>query len=553
MTIKQTKLKKLIEKSNLVTKSDLNNAYKISKHLNCSISDVLLGRDLLSEKEYGEILEKYFNVDFIDLKSLDIDSDVLNLIPEELAVERKVVAFSKKGKKVMVAMEDPKDLELAEHVRKAIGNKIKVVPFVATGIGIKDALKLYKEQRHLKRKEKVKILDTDDLSIVGFINKTIDEATNEESSDIHIEPLADRVLIRYRVDGVLHDYKVLEKSNHAAIVSRIKILSDLKLDENRLPQDGQFSHQTNRGEKISLRVSIIPTIYGEKVVLRILQITSTRFNLEELGILPEDQEVVERVLEKTYGMFLLTGPTGSGKTTTLYTALGLINRPDINIITIEDPVENKLNRVNQIQVNSDINLTFASGLRSILRQDPDVVMVGEIRDSETATISVNAAMTGHLVFSSVHANTSAGAVPRLLNLGAEPFLIASTLNMVIAQRLVRVLCPRCKKEEKIDDFLKERIDMIQDDVSADIKKTLKTNHQAVGCPACFNTGYRGRTGIFEILQIDRNVKKLIVNKSSSDEIWESARKSGAKTMLEDGLIKAAKGTTSMEEVFRVIS
>jgi type II secretory ATPase GspE/PulE/Tfp pilus assembly ATPase PilB-like protein len=204
-------------------------------------------------------------------------------------------------------------------------------------------------------------------------------------------------------------------------------------------------------------------------------------------------------------------------------------------------------------VNSDINLTFASGLRSILRQDPDVVMVGEIRDSETATISVNAAMTGHLVFSSVHANTSAGAVPRLLNLGAEPFLIASTLNMVIAQRLVRVLCPRCKKEEKIDDFLKERIDMIQDDVSADIKKTLKTNHQAVGCPACFNTGYRGRTGIFEILQIDRNVKKLIVNKSSSDEIWESARKSGAKTMLEDGLIKAAKGTTSLEEVFRVIS
>jgi type IV pilus assembly protein PilB len=553
MSIKQSALKKLIEKEKLVSSADLATAQNVASHLGCQITDVLLGRDLIDEESLGLLLAKHYKVDYVDLNKTEVDLNALKLIPEDVAVQRGVVAFEKNNGKLFVAMEDPKDLELTETVKKVIGNGIKITPYYATSSGIKNALKLYKSRQGIDG-EAVNVVKMDETSAVAAVDKLLEEAIREEASDIHFEPLEDNLLVRFRVDGVLHDAKLFVKEMHPAIVARIKILSDLKLDETRLPQDGQFSVMTRRNNnKTSFRVSVTPTVYGEKVVLRLLESTLTKFNLEELGLLPEDQEVASKVLERTHGMLLVTGPTGSGKTTTLYTVLGLLNKPDVNIFTIEDPVENRIKRVNQMQVNAQIDLSFASGLRSVLRQDPDVVMVGEIRDKETAVIATNAAMTGHLVFSTVHANTSAGAIPRMVDLGVEPFLLASTLNMVIAQRLVRVLCPRCKEETAIDPIMQKKLDDLKKRISPEIAKMVRKNHASVGCHSCYGTGFRGRIGIFELLAVDESIKELVVNKATSNVIWDVARKKGAKTMLEDGLIKVAKGETTLEEVFRVIS
>ena len=553
MPINHDALRSLLEGSGLVKQADLDDAFKVSAHLGCDVSDVLLGRSLISENDYGKILTAYYNVPFVNLDKIEIPHLVINLIPEDLAAEKMVIAFENKDGVLGIAMQDPQDLETTEMVRKVVGNGYRVVLNVATSTGLKNALKGYKERTASLQTGDVIKVDETNLSAIALVENFLDYAVREEASDVHIEPIQEQLLVRIRVDGVLQDYKVFPIKQHSPITARIKILSSLKIDEQRLPQDGQFSYQTKTGQKISLRVSIIPTVYGEKTVLRILQTQLTKFNLDELGFLPEDQQAVGKILTRTHGMFLVTGPTGSGKTTTLYTILGLLNRPDINIVTIEDPVENKIHRVNQIQVNADINLTFASSLRSILRQDPDIVMVGEIRDKETSVIAINAAMTGHLVFSSVHANTASGAIPRMLDLGCEPFLLASTLNMIIAQRLVRILCPKCRESVPISDVIWRRLHETRGGISESVASTLTNNFIPKGCPHCLNTGFRGRCGIFEILLIDDDIKRLIVEKASSDYIWDTARAKGPKTMLEDGLIKVSKGITSIEEVFRVIS
>ncbi len=529
---------------------DLNEAKKTASHLGCSIADVLLGRGVLSEEEYGKSLSNYFNTTYIDLRGKEISPSVLNLIPEDFAVERNVLAFDKDQTDIYVVMENPKDFDLVETVKKTIGSR-RVKVFVSTPNRIRDAINAYKLDRGNLSNDEVN--ESSEDSAVALVSKLLDKAVREDASDIHIEPLEEKTLVRFRVDGVMHDEGIYHKNMHSSIVARIKVLSELKLDEARLPQDGQFAFKTRSGEKISLRVSTIPTSYGEKCVMRILRSTVAHFNLEELGLLQEDLEIITRAIEKTHGMFLITGPTGSGKTTSLYTVLGLLNKPDVNIITIEDPVENKINRVNQIQVNSAINLSFASGLRSVLRQDPDIIMVGEIRDRETSVIAVNAAMTGHLVFSSVHANTAAGVIPRMIDLGTEPFLLASTLNIVVAQRLVRVLCPKCKKQVPLDTITKLRLKNLKDSVNPSILKKLKTDYLPQGCASCFNTGYKGRIGIFEILPIDEELKEIIVEKASAQKLSQIARKKGFKTMLEDGIIKVIKGSTSLQEVFRVIS
>lgn len=553
MAINQTTLKNLIKKSKLVSKGDLNRAQKVASHLGCSLIDVLLGRDLLKEEDLRKILAKYYRVKAVDLEKLSIPQKILNLIPESLAVQTGAITFARKDNQVLVAMEDPRDLELIELVRKTIGGAVKIVPHVATQRGIKEALKFYKRRKKKEIEGLVEVAKPKETSAVAIIDQLLEEGIREDSSDIHLEPLSSQVLVRFRTDGVLHDQMALSKEMHASLVARVKILSDLKLDEQRHPQDGQFSFRPKRGEAISLRVSTAPTVYGEKVVLRILHDSLNKLNLEELGLLPEDQGIISRTLERTHGMFLVTGPTGSGKTTTLYTILGLLNNPDVNIMTIEDPVEIKIRRVNQIQVNPLINLDFAQGLRAMLRQDPDIIMVGEIRDRETSIIGINAAITGHLVFSSVHANNAAAAIPRMLDLGVEPFLLASTLNMVVAQRLVRVLCSKCREEIPISPLLQKRLDEAKKRVSLDIRTALKNNFLPKGCSACYQTGFRGRTGIFELLSVDEEIQGLIVAKAQSGLIWEAARRKGAKTMLEDGLIKVAKGLTTIEEVFRVIS
>jgi type IV pilus assembly protein PilB len=551
MSINEKTLKNLLKKNNLVGNTDLENSAKVANHLGCSIVDVLIGRDLLTEEDLGKLLALHYKTEFIDLNRYDIDISALKLIPEEFAQSYGVVAFRKNNDTVHIALEDPHELEIIELIKKTIGKSNKIIPCVATKIGIKNALKLY-SSRLAKDVDETKV-ELTESSPVTILEKLLEDAVQEEASDIHIEPMEEALLVRFRVDGVLHDEKLFDKSLHPSIVARLKILTDMKLDETRLPQDGQFSIITKRNEKVSFRVSVIPSVNGEKVVLRLLESALTRFNLEELGLLPEDQEIATKALHRTHGMFLVTGPTGSGKTTTLYTALGLLNSPEVNIVTIEDPVENKIKRLTQIQVNSQINLSFASGLRSVLRQDPDIVMVGEIRDHETAVIATNSAMTGHLVFSTVHANTAAGAIPRMIDLGVEPFLVASTLNMVIAQRLVRVLCPKCKREAPLSLIVKDKLDGVKDNVSKDILKMLKNYYEPVGCNACHDTGFKGRIGIFELIIVDGQIREMIAQKATSDEIEKSVRRTGAKTMLEDGIIKVAKGATTLDEVFRVIS
>jgi len=552
MSINQPTIIRLIKKSKFVSANDLRLAQVTASHLGCSITDVLSGRGLLTEENLGKILSQFYKVKYVDLRKARISQKIFILIPEELASERKVIAFGKKGNQIFLALEDPKDLELIELVKKIIGNGVRLVVNVATSGAIKDALKLYQKGKFQSNEFSGQKKITEG-SAITILERILEEAVKEEASDIHIEPWPTQALIRFRIDGVLQDFISLSSPSHSALIARVKVLSELKLDEHRHPQDGQFSFQTKTGEKISLRVSTLPTVYGEKLVLRILEDSLTKFNLEELGLLPEDQEIAEKILTKTQGMFLVTGPTGSGKTTTLYTILGLLNKPGVNIVTIEDPVENRIRRVNQIQVNPLINLTFASGLRSILRQDPNIIMVGEIRDRETSMIAVNSAMTGHLVLSSVHANNASGVIPRMVDLGVEPFLLASTLNLVVAQRLVRILCPKCKTEIEMSPLITKKLADAHERVSKEIISSLKKNYQAKGCLHCNYTGFRGRTGIFELLQIDDEIRQLIVTKASSRVIWQTARKKSAKTMLEDGLIKVNKGISSVEEVFRVIS
>ena len=551
MPISETTLKGLIEKSQLVPKSDLKQAQTTSQHLGCSIADVLLGRDLLNEDGLGKLLAKHYQTKFVNLQVTKIPAKILHLIPESIAADASIIAFDKKGSQLYIAMEDPKDLDAIELVRKTLGGKVKLVSFVTTPSGIKEALKLYKISQRKDGDETTELAKPNTTSAVLIIDQLLDDAVGEEASDIHIEPLATTILVRFRIDGVLHDRMALPIDLKSSLSARVKILAELKIDEDRLPQDGRFPFETKRGDKVSLRVSIVPTAHGEKTVLRILTDTLTKFNLEDLGLLPEDQEVIRKTLEKSSGMCLVTGPTGSGKTTSLYSLLGMLNKPGTNILTIEDPIENRVRRINQMQVNNTIGLTFANGLRSILRQDPDVIMVGEIRDKETAVISVNAAMTGHFVFSTVHANTAASVIPRMIDLGIEPFLLASTLNIVVAQRLVRMVCSFCAQDAPLSPTITKKLSDTGSLVSSSVLNALKLNIDSPGCARCNFTGFRGRTGVFELLLVDDNIRDLIIAKKPSRIIQDTSLKQGSKSMLEDGLIKVTKKITTIEEVFRV--
>lgn len=550
MSLSDDQLKTLLLREKLLSRAKLLEAESTAKHLGSTLIDVLIGRNNLSEADLGAALAKHYRVKYAELNRIKIPQSTLTLLPEQFAASMNAISFARKDDALLVAMVNPKDLEVLDLIRKTVGFFYKIVPYVTTERQIKDALRLYKMQ---EAQAKTDAAVKDPSTAVSTIEQLMEDSIRVDASDVHIEPLEDSVLIRFRIDGVLHDQLTLPRSMHSSLVARIKILSDLKLDEQRLPQDGQFSFAPRNGRSVSLRVSTSPTVYGEKVVLRLLHDTHAALQLRELGLLPEDLSIIERVLRRTHGMFLVTGPTGSGKSTTLYTILGLLNQPGVNIMTIEDPVENRVRRVNQIQVNPTIDLTFASGLRSMLRQDPDIIMVGEIRDRETAVIAINAAMTGHLVFSSVHANTAAAAIPRLIDLGVEPFLVASTLNMVIAQRLVRVLCPRCVEPVPFSPLVQKLLEDAKHTVSADIYKQVTTNYFAKGCAFCRRTGYRGRIGIFELFDVDESIREHVTAKASTDALWKLARNKGTKSMLEDGLLKVISRQTTIEEIFRVIS
>ncbi len=554
----------LVRLARVISDEDLAEAQKTASHLNVPLQDVLIGRKLISKDKLGDLIAKSLGIGYVNLKDVTIPKEVLDLVKEELAQERKVVPIGRDGYILHLAMDDPTNLETINFIRKITG--LNVIPFFAFEGDIKFGLHQYKssltENFRLLIEQAAKLHPgkatpqelAEDVSIIQAVSRMLEFAVISEASDIHIEALNDSVLVRYRIDGVLHDMIKLPKSLQPAIVARIKILSALKLDETRLPQDGRMKFESDEGDVVSLRVSILPTVEGEKVVLRILESGELSLSLEDLGYDEQNTMIVKKALARPHGMILITGPTGSGKTTNMYTMLNLLNTGEVNISTVEDPVENRIRRINQTQINPQINFGFAEGLRALLRQDPDIVMVGEIRDSETARMAINASMTGHLVLSTLHTNDSPGAIPRLIDLGAEPFLVASTLELVIAQRLVRKICPKCQVPKAVDTQMVSYLtDSVRDDAEKEeIRKIVPSEIRiAPGCDFCKYTGYMGRTGVYEMFTVNEELRQLILEKASASAIKTAAIKNGMRTMLIDGINKVAKGITSIEEVLRV--
>lgn len=583
MHIEDEQLKEFILDSGLVTKTDLEKAQKKATTAGASLGNTLVSDGLISEDDFRRMQAYILGIPFVNLKSQKINFDILSLIPEPIARNHNIVAFKKGANNSLeVAMLDTADLTAIEFIKKKTGYKI--MPRLTDSDSIKSALVQY--QKSLKAEfgdliqddaSKLKTIQegeegevdenelkkmADDLPVVRIVDTLLKHAIIQNASDIHIEALEDQVIVRYRIDGILHDAMVLPKNAGPSIAARIKVLSNLKLDEKRLPQDGRFKIELD-GEKVSFRVSTLPTSHGEKVVLRLLRENVSGFTLEALGFHGESLERLHDATKQKTGMILTTGPTGSGKTTTLYTVLDLLNTPDVNISTIEDPVEYQMKRVNQTQVKPDIGFSFANGLRTLMRQDPDVIMVGEIRDKETASLAINAALTGHLVLSTLHTNSAAGSIPRLIDMGAEPFLLVSTLNVVIAQRLVR----RLSKNKEKYNLSQEEINSLKD--NADLDKVLAAlieekvfDKGTTWADVMFyrpkkavekDDGYSGRLVIHEVLKISEPIRQLIVKEASASEIETQARSEGMLTMIEDGILKAAQGLTSIEEVLRVVS
>lgn len=581
MHVSEGELKEFIVDSGLVAKKDIDAAEEEAKERGQSLGDILIAHGALTEDSLRRIHAYVLGIPFVNLKGYKIDPAIIALIPEPIARTHNIIAFRKEDDSLEVAMLDVEDLASIDSVRKKTG--LKIQSRLTDTESIRSALLQY--QKSLKDEfgdiiatEASKLRDVpggdkdlssqdlkklaEDLPIVRIVDTLLRHAIVQGASDIHIEPMETELLVRYRIDGILHDAMTLPSTTAPGIVARIKVLSNLKLDEKRLPQDGRFKMETE-ADKVSFRVSILPTFFGEKTVMRLLRETGEGFTLDALGFHGEGLEKIHHALKQTTGIILVSGPTGSGKTTTLYTMLDILNQPDVNISTVEDPIEYQMKRVNQTQVNPQIGFTFANGLRSLVRQDPDIIMVGEIRDGETASLAINAALTGHLVLSTIHTNSAAGAIPRLIDMGVEPFLLVSTLRLVIGQRLVRRLCDK-KEDYTLTKEMRDKIAPEEHFKAAHhaltSEKILKSKSKlddltfyrpsaSAECPE----GYRSRIGIHEILSVSPGIKEIILSSSTSDAIEMQARKEGMLTMFEDGIYKAARGITSGEEVLRAIS
>lgn len=585
MKIKNQQLKEFILDSDLVPKEAIEAVFIESERAGTPLGTALLEKKLLSETDLQKLYAYILGIPFVDLSKEAIPAEILHIIPEPIAKKSHVIAFEKSGANLKVAMLNPDDLQTIDFIKKKTG--LKVVPCLTTKESIAQVLRQY--EKSLKA-EFGDILNTGEegapleaygtepdpeqnlekvaqgIPVIRVVDTLIKHAILQSASDIHIEPEEKEVHVRYRIDGMLHDAMTLPHDIAAGIVARIKVLSNLKLDEHRLPQDGRFKIESEE-KKISFRVSILPVFDGEKIVMRLLDESSKGLTLEKMGFAGLPLEIVHREIKKPNGMVLVTGPTGSGKTTTLYTVMDILNTPEVNISTVEDPVEYRMPRVNQTQVNTKIGMTFASALRALLRQDPDIIMVGEIRDEETLEIALHAAMTGHLVLSTLHTNSAAAAIPRMIDMGAEPFLIASTTNVVIAQRLVRRLCPECREEYRMK---KTEVATLGKTFNlAEVLSALKKEDQvreklanvsdwdevalfrAKGCDRCGGEGYRGRVGIYEVFEMTGAIRKLVMESATSEMLEGSAKESGMLTMVEDGFLKAVLGCTSLEEILRV--
>lgn len=526
------------------------------------VIDTLIERGVIDSSVVAQAKAAHFGVEYVDLKELDLGDEIISLVPRHIAKRYNVVPVRKEEDAIVVAMVDPSDLDALDGLQAALNTQ--VIPAVAPAEEIEAAITRYygvKDDSVSKMIQDITEGEVDigtiaqlqvddgsvvdaDAPIIKLVNTMIVEAFKMRASDIHLEPLADRFRVRYRIDGVLHEVKSPPKRLQPAIISRLKIQSNMSISEKRIPQDGRI--QTSVGNKsIDLRVSCLPTTHGESIVMRILDKEGLKLGLAELGFFTDDQQTFERLITLPDGILLITGPTGSGKTTTLYAVLNYINRPDRKIITVEDPVEYILSGINQVQVNESVGLTFARALRAMLRQAPNVIMLGEIRDVETATIAINASLTGHLVFSTLHTNDAPSAVTRLIDIGVKPFLVASACRALMAQRLVRRVCKHCGKEYKPSRAELEALRINPEQAQE------ATFRKGKGCPECNNTGYRGRMGIFEMFLVDDDVRKLIYDKVPSTVLRARAREMGMRTLREDGARKVLAGMTTPEEVLRV--
>jgi len=555
--ITASKIYKLISKIGLIEPSVLDAALKATEEQKKDFTTFLIEQDLIKPEEIGQLIANNLHIKFVDLKKEKISTEVLMILPEIVARKQKMVVFKRDQEGLKVAMSNPFDYDMIKMLEKKVGDK--VVPYYATEYDIVQNFSLYRRsiqqeyatniQKHAIQAQGAKV---ESISVVKLVDDLFSYAYTNHASDVHIEPGDKEIKIRFRIDGLLYDVLTLPKSILEVVVSRIKILAKLRTDESRSAQDGKVI-TTVEGEKVDVRVSVIPTIHGEKVVMRLLSSKGQQLSLEDLGMISHDLEIVSKAAERPYGMILSTGPTGSGKTTSLYALIKVLNKRDVNICTIEDPVEYDLEGINQIQVNPKTNLTFAEGLRSLLRQDPDIIMVGEIRDEETASIAINSAMTGHLVLSTLHTNDAATALPRLLDMKIEPFLVASTVNIILAQRLVRRICMKCiisyTLSAKEAEDLKKEIDVSK---FLNLKDMAEIRfYKGKGCDSCNQSGYTGRIGIFEVLEVRDNIRDLISSRANADQIRKVAITNGMTTMFEDGLNKAISGKTTLEEIFRV--
>ena len=549
----------------LLTQEQLTEVLELQKKQGGRLLKLFLEKQFVTEQDMMVSMGRCLGASPVTLAKMHVPQEVIDLIPKDLAQTYKMVAVGRLGKKLFVAMADPLNVLALDDLRRVRPN-LQIVPLISTEKAVVDFLNNAQTQVGGGIDAILKDVDVEDVElardrqdeinldqlvesgeegpVIKLVNLMLVQAIKDRASDIHIEPFEKQLRLRYRVDGVLYDSTAPPKGLQSAIASRIKIMASLDIAERRLPQDGRFRIKV-AGRDVDLRVSVLPTVHGEKIVMRVLDKGTLNLNLESLGLPADDLVKFRNAIDAPHGMILMTGPTGSGKTSTLYAVLTQLNTSDVNIVTVEDPVEYQMLGVNQVQVKPEIGLTFAGGLRSILRQDPDIVMVGEIRDSETADIAVKAALTGHLVLSTLHTNDAPGAIARLVDMGIEPFLVSSSLLMVCAQRLLRKVCPHCKEAFKVPPDVTTRLGMTAEELSGN------TYFRGRGCSRCKDTGFLGRMAILEVLSMTNALRELILHDTSAKALKDLALKEGLKTLRMAGLEKAKAGLTSLDEVLRV--
>ncbi len=557
-------LEEVLLEMSLIDESSLDKARSVQREKAVSLQDALLATGVLSDHDMIQALSKQWNISLLNMiGEIDVDPAIIDKLPITFLRKYIMVPVKVQGDIMVVAVNDPTNQEAlfdiskimeVKDIKRVLAPKQEILAAINRLVEMKeesakDIMEDMEEEedeilRDLESIQDITVMETE-APIIRMVNRLMVQAYRERASDIHVEPYQSDVKVRYRVDGILHDVVTLPKRIHSAVVSRIKVMAMLNIAEKRLPQDGRIGIKLG-DHSVDLRISTVPTVNGERVVMRILDKSSVLFGLEELGYYPDDLKIIEKLIKQEHGILLVTGPTGSGKTTSLYSMLSRINAPDKNILTIEDPIEYQLKGIGQIPVNTKVGLSFASGLRSIVRQDPDVILVGEIRDLETAEIAIQAALTGHLVFSTLHTNDASSAITRLIDMGIEPFLVTSSVNAIIAQRLVRKICPSCRQE-----YFPEDESLLDIGLSKEMLSKEGYLYRGAGCKECIETGYKGRTGIYEILTMSDPIKNTILKSSDSNIIKNMAIKEGLHTLRQDGARKVEDGATTIEEVLRV--